>query len=265
MGRRGLPEGWLWTTLKALSWDAGYGTSEKCRYESDGPPVLRIPNIVDGNVDLNDVKHAVGRQRVANDAVIEPGDLLVVRTNGSRDLIGRAGLVRTRFDRPHYYASYLIRFRLVRFGVLPQWVACAWHSPILRGLIEERAATSAGQYNVSLTALADVSLPLPPLAEQERILEEVDRCLSIVAMSTSVLGGALGRADALRRAILARAFDGKLVPQDPTDEPARVLLERIRKETAATAEAAAVSERERRPGRGRRGTMSVAEVKGAAR
>ena len=73
-------------------------------------------------------------------------------------------------------------------------------------------------------------MPLPPLAEQQRIVAEVERRLSVVDQMEAAVGSGLKRAERLRQAILKRAFEGRLVPQDPNDEPASVLLERIRAE-----------------------------------
>jgi type I restriction enzyme, S subunit len=107
-----LPEGWTWVSLEQLSWTASYGTSEKCDYEFTGAPVLRIPNIEGGRIDLSDLKFASTKSALDESDALCPGDLLVIRTNGSRNLIGRGALVRSKFDRAHFYASYLIRFRL---------------------------------------------------------------------------------------------------------------------------------------------------------
>jgi type I restriction enzyme S subunit len=71
---------------------------------------------------------------------------------------------------------------------------------------------------------------MPPLSEQHRIIAEVERRLSVIDELEAIIAMNLNRADRLRQAILKRAFEGKLVPQDPTDESARVLLERIRME-----------------------------------
>jgi type I restriction enzyme, S subunit len=88
---------------------------------------------------------------------------------------------------------------------------------------------------VNIETLKLLSLPLPPLAEQQRIVAEVERRLSVIEQMETTIQHSLDRAERLRQAILKRAFEGKLVPQDPNDEPASVLLERIRAERAEQA------------------------------
>ena len=80
-------------------------------------------------------------------------------------------------------------------------------------------------------------IPLPPIAEQRRIVSEVERRLSVVQQAEA----SLARAERLRQSILKQAFSGRLVPQDPGDEPASALLERIRAEREAEAQASAAS------------------------
>src|SRR5207249_3395633 len=79
--------------LGALVTELRYGTSIKCSYEAEGPPVLRIPNIQGGDVDLSDLKFATDADLDLSSFALEKGDLLFVRTNGSRDLIGRVASV----------------------------------------------------------------------------------------------------------------------------------------------------------------------------
>ena len=90
--------------------------------------------------------------------------------------------------------------------------------------------------------LSSFPVPLPPLSEQRRIVAEVERRLSVIQQAEAAVDANLARAKRLRQSILKQAFSGKLVPQDPGDEPASVLLERIRAEREA-AEAAAKSNR----------------------
>jgi type I restriction enzyme S subunit len=86
---------------------------------------------------------------------------------------------------------------------------------------------------INLPDVAPLEIPLPPLDEQLRIVTEVERRLSVIDAMAAQIDRALKRSAALRRSILERAFSGRLVPQDPSDEPASVLLGRIRVERAA--------------------------------
>jgi len=220
-----VPDSWCLASLDILTTEHKYGTSTKCSYEASGLPVLRIPNIRDGHVVRDDLKFAVDASVDLSTSKACSGDLLFVRTNGSRDLIGRAGEVDD--CKGMGFASYLIRMRPLREIVVPRYLVLATSAPLLRGEIEARAATSAGQYNVSLTALRSLPIPLPPLPEQRRIVRETDRHLSILDNLEQTVTTALERAQQLRHSVLAGAFGGKLVPQDPSDEPASVLLDRL--------------------------------------
>ena len=86
--------------------------------------------------------------------------------------------------------------------------------------------------------LREYCLPIPPLAEQRHIVAEVERRLTVVQQAEAAVEANLTRAGRLRQSILKQAFSGKLVPQDPSDEPASVLLERIRAEREAAQAAA---------------------------
>ena len=170
-----LPDGWEWTNLEQLSWDSGYGTSEKCGYEKDGVPVVRIPNVVGGEVNLDDLKYADAQMQVKDYDHLDLGDILIIRTNGSRDLIGRAAVISKEFDQRLFFASYLIRYRIVDVGSLASWIAHIWHCPQVRIWIEASAATTAGQYNINIAKLNRLPIALPPLEEQEHIINELDR------------------------------------------------------------------------------------------
>ena len=93
--------------------------------------------------------------------------------------------------------------------------------------------------NIGQERIREIRFPLPPLAEQRRIVSEVERRLSVVQQAEATVEASLARAERLRQSILKQAFSGKLVPQDPGDEPASVLLERIRAEREAAARASA--------------------------
>ena len=205
-----LPEGWVWASLNQLSWDSSYGTSAKCAYENKGTPVLRIPNVDKAAIDLADVKYAPSDLTVAKEESLSPGDMLVIRTNGSKSLIGRAAVVTTQFQQLTTYASYLIRFRLLGGATLSAWVLSCWQSHSSRSWIESKAATSAGQHNISMTVLATAPIPMPPVDEQNRIEAEIDRRLSLLRETEAQVDANLLRAERLRQSFLSSAFAGEI-------------------------------------------------------
>jgi len=150
------------------------------------------------------------------------------RTNGSVSLIGKAAVVPVDFPRLHTFASYLLRFRFMDAKLIPLWIHLYVSSTFGRRFIEGNAASSAGQHNISLSLMHRMPVPLPPLAEQHQIITDAEERLSVIAVAERQIEGDTQRAARLRQSILKRAFEGKLVPQDPSDEPASVLLERIR-------------------------------------
>jgi type I restriction enzyme, S subunit len=222
-----LPEGWTWASINQLSWASGYGTSVKCTYEGFGPAVLRIPNIKNGAINFESLKFTASLDDLNDDFFVAPGDLLLIRTNGSKELIGRAAVVTESLKTRSSFASYLIRFRLLGDETLWSWVGLAWNTDMIRSNIESRAATTAGQYNISLSGLADLAIPLPTTAEQKEITREVQHRLAAADRLEITLDRQLERAHTMRESLLREAFAGRLVPQDPKDEPASVLLERV--------------------------------------
>lgn len=152
------------TPLGALALDSGYGTSERCVPEGPGPAVVRIPNLFNGRVDLSDEKRIASASADVERYRLTPGDLLIVRTNGSVDLIGRSAVVQEGVDAA--FASYLIRYQFRPDRVMPEWVQAMMSTPQVRGKIETLAASSAGQHNLSLGKLDPLELPVPSLNAQ---------------------------------------------------------------------------------------------------
>jgi len=102
-----LPPGWVWASLDQLSFESSYGTSAKCAANSAGMAVLRIPNIRNGTIDETNLKFSTTDLALGPTDAITPGDFLVVRTNGSEQLIGRAGLVLQETHRPSFFCIIL--------------------------------------------------------------------------------------------------------------------------------------------------------------
>ena len=135
------------------------------------------------------------------------------------------------------HQNHIIRARCIE-GVLPDYVTAYWNSPFGSQRIVNVASSTSGLYTLSVSKVGNLPIPLPPLAEQHRIIAEVERRLRIVDELEELGSDNLERADELRRSILRRAFEGCLVPQDPNDEPASVLLQRIAAERQRRAEEA---------------------------
>ena len=136
-------------------------------------------------------------------------------------------------------------------GALSDYVGIFINSRHGRAYIELVKNQQVGQANVNGTKLASMPVPLPPLAEQHRIVAEVERRLSVIYQAEATVEANLKRAERLRQSILKQAFSGRLVPQDPNDEPASVLLERIRGEREAAQAAQAAAKPPRQPRRRR--------------
>lgn len=228
-----LPEGWVWASLDQLVAESSYGTSVKCSYESNGIPVLRIPNVSGGSLDLRDMKFSTVDLGLGKDDPLAIGDVLVIRTNGSIGLVGRAAAVINALPTPHYFASYLLRLRCTETTCVHRWILAVLTAHTGRQWLEARAASSAGQHNISLSTLLTMPIPLPPLTEQISALTEVEAGHEVIKQQDEAMDLSIKQSTAQRQNILRAAFSGQLVPQDPNDEPASVLLERIRTERAA--------------------------------
>ena len=243
-----LPEGWAWATVEQLSIRIQYGTSRKASVDAEGVPVLRMGNIQEGALDFSDLKYLPSQDEEVEKTLLNPGDLVFNRTN-SPELVGKSAVYKESHPSA-CFASYLIRLSFPE-GCLPDYVCFFINSQHGRAYIAQVRSQQVGQANVNGTKLAAMTVPLPPLAEQRSIVAEVERRLSVVQQAEAASEASLARSERLRQSILKQAFSGRLVPQDPDDEPASALLERIRAEREAEAQASA-----RRNPRSRKGNRT---------
>jgi type I restriction enzyme, S subunit len=197
--------------LEELLIDANYGTSVKCFSErtSGTIPVLRIPNVVSEKVTLADLKYGDLNETELKKTVLSDGDILVVRTNGSRDLVGRCAVVH-QLPEPMAFASYMIRIRCNKEVVLPEYLQLALRQQRTGGHLIDFARTTAGQYNVSLGRLKNAKIPIPPLDEQRRIVAYLDGLQTKVNALRELQAESEKELSALMPSILDKAFKGEL-------------------------------------------------------
>jgi len=191
-------------------------------------PFLRVANVLRGRLDLGEIHDVelfdgeLEKLRLARD------DLLVVEGNGSPSEIGRMAIWDGSIE-GCVHQNHIIRAR-IEGKALPKFIETFWNSPSGSEQVKAVSSSTSGLYTLSAGKVGKIRVPLPSLEEQRRIVGEVDRQISVVQESETEVEAGIMRCISLRHSVLKVAFEGKLVPQDPTDEPASVLLKRIERE-----------------------------------
>lgn len=247
-----VPEGWTWATVEQMAslepnsiTDGPFGSNLKTsHYTDEGPRVIRLQNIGDGEFIDSDAHISCEHYRSLSKHRVEAGDL-VIAALGQR--LPRSCII------PFTVGSAIVKADCIRFKPARS-VALASFLNIALNAETTRSRTASivhgvGRPRLNQGEVKGLSLPLPPITEQRRIVADVDRRLSIIRKTESVVDASLNRADQLRQSVLKQAFTGRLVLQNPTDEPASQLLERIRAEQAEVQAAAKANRRGQRRNR----------------
>ena len=236
-----LPDWWCWATVDQCSSLIQYGSSSKTGCNSSGIPVLRMGNITaHGRLILEDLKYLPLDHDEFPELLLEKGDLIFNRTN-SVELVGKTAEY-SGDPSPCSFASYLIRVRLLQ-GIASTIVLSALNGGIGKTWIRRVVNQTVGQANVNGSKLASFVFSLPPVAEQDAIVEAVEDQLSIVDHLEANLNAKMAAAEGLRQAFLRSAFSGRLMPQNPNDKPASELLKCIAAEREARRRNAAAAKR----------------------
>ena len=216
-----VPESWVWCRLDDIVCELKYGTSEKS--SSVGKiAVLRMGNITNvGTIDYSNLVYSSNDEDIEQYS-LEKNDLLFNRTNSS-EWVGKTAIYKE--EQPAIYAGYLIRIKPLLIS--PDYLNTVMNSGYYRDWCYDVKTDAVNQSNINAQKLSQLMIPIPPLKEQERIVAEMDKWISLIDIVKNGKGDLLTVIKQAKSKILDLAIHGKLVPQDPNDEPAIELLKRI--------------------------------------
>jgi type I restriction enzyme S subunit len=227
-----LPQGWVWIRLhQLLREQLRNGKSALPSESSHGIPVLRLSAVTFKDFGPSNIKLCALEKADVTDLWVKPHDILVARSNTS-EYVGMAAIYEGPGDL-FTFPDLMIRVRADEQVILSKFLAAFMDSASARDYFRERAGGTAGSMpKISQTDIENLPIPLAPINEQDQIVKKIQDTLTRADVVELSVQEGIRKATLLERSVLARTFRGKLVSQDPNDEPASVLLERIRAQRA---------------------------------
>ena len=224
-----IPQSWCWERWGNISFSIQYGFNAPA-IESGDIKMVRISDIHDNKVNWQDVPYCKISQSEIGTYLLQENDILFARTGGT---VGKSFLMGT-VSEPAIYAGYLIRTRYSK-ELCPQYLKSFMESSLYWEQLRSGTIATA-QPNCNGKTLGRMLLPIPPKNEQNRIISKLQTIESSLDKYT-LAQEAIDKLNAdifdkLKKSVLQEAIQGRLVPQDPNDEPASKLLERIKVEKA---------------------------------
>jgi type I restriction enzyme, S subunit len=220
-----LPKGWSWATWDQISNWVTYGFTRPMPHMNEGIPIVTAKHVLSRRIETNDTHKTTieAFNELSEKDRPKPGDILITKDG----TLGRAAVVthENQFCINQSVAVIWLR----SCPINRHYLLAVIESPLSQKPILEKARGNAIQH-LSITDFAKMVLPIPPIQEQEIIVEQLNVAFSAIEKVQAVAKQNLMENDQLDRSILAKAFRGELVEQDPNDEPAAVLLDRIRAE-----------------------------------
>ena len=221
-----LPNGWCWMSLGNVAWYVKEGPHYSPKYYDNGIPFISGGNIKPEGIDFKNVKYISSdlHEELSKRCMPEKGDILY--TKG-----GTTGIARVNtYDRPFNVWVHVAVLKCVP-SIESFYLQHALNSPHCYQQ-SQKFTHGVGNQDLGLTRMVNITIPLAPLEEQKEIVHRIESLFKIADTIEQQYQQAEADLETLNQSILAKAFRGELVPQDPNDEPASVLLERIREEKA---------------------------------
>ena len=186
-----------------------YGTSKKADYDIEGFPVLRIPNINNGEIDSSDLKYVPLDDKEYNQLSLQEGDILVIRSNGSLSIVGQCAIVRKECEN-WVYAGYLIRIRCTH-ELLPEYLNYIFQSYQVRKQIVEKSHSMSGVNNFSADKIKQLEIAWYPVEVQKQIVEKLNSIFGKLNEIEKQYNTLCEKLDKLPQTLLCKAFKGELV------------------------------------------------------
>ncbi|RDY21175.1 restriction endonuclease subunit S, partial [Criibacterium bergeronii] len=216
-----LPAGWVWARLSMVG-TTNIGLTYKPTDISDrGTIVLRSCNIKNGKIDLDDLVRV--NTPIKENQYIENNDILICARNGSRALVGKCALLEDIQEKTSF-GAFMAVFRTECYRYLYYY----FNTSFFRSFFDSDDSKQINQ--VTQATLRDSLIPLPPFSEQVRITEQLETTIEVLDLINERVEATSEIISHIKYKILDLAIQGKLVPQNPEDEPAAILLDRIRAE-----------------------------------
>ncbi|OXC14205.1 restriction endonuclease subunit S [Lactobacillus crispatus] len=224
-----IPDSWEWIRLGNICEPIRYGFTSSAK-DNGISKLVRITDIQNNNVNWNNVPFCDVPKVKLKDLQLKTNDILIARTGGT---VGKSFVVKN-ISEVAVFASYLIRIRLID-NELIDFVKYFLDSPYYWQMISLKQS-GTGQPNVNATKLSEILIPIPPIEEQKRIVAKIEKLMPLVdeyAESYNRLQKIDNEfEDKLKQSVLQYAMEGKLVKQNPSDEPASELIKKIENEKA---------------------------------
>ncbi len=225
-----LPETWTYHRLAEIS-QIGSGMSVSKNRKLDSPlevPYLRVANVQRGSLVLDEVRTMLIEEAKLKEHLLKKWDVLF-NEGGDRDKLGRGWVWESQVEKC-ITQNHVFRASTYLGGEAHAKFVSHWGNTHGRNYFEKGGKQTTNLASINKTVLSMFPVPVPPVDEQEQIIDVLEEKMSTLDSFESDIDNTLQMSEALRQSILKKAFSGQLVVQDSNDEPASVLLERIAKE-----------------------------------
>ncbi len=223
-------DSWAWTYLANVAEVSGGVTKGRVLQGNDivKLPYLRVANVQDGYLDLSEMKEIEIKKQELDRYALVNGDILFTE-GGDRDKLGRGCVWRSEIE-VCIHQNHIFKARVNEKFIVPEYITLTTRSSFSKKYFDAVASQTVNLASINMSNLCALPFLLPPLDEQKEIVRQVDKLFTLADKVEEHYQKARARVDALAQSVLAKAFRGELVPQNPDDEPAEKLLQRIQEE-----------------------------------